>query len=185
MAYLTRDAVEAMGFRHVGRNVLISDRASIYEADKIAIGDFSRIDDFCCVSGRVTIGRNVHIALGCNVAGGEPGITFEDFSGLAYGCHVFAQSDDYSGRTLTNATVPDRFKAETKKPVLIGRHSIVGTSSLIFPGVTLAEGTAVGAMTVVTQSTEPWSIYTGNPAKKIWRRQRVLLELEQAYLAEG
>ncbi|RYF12975.1 MAG: acyltransferase, partial [Oxalobacteraceae bacterium] len=90
MGYLSPADIERLGFRHVGRDVRISDRASIYEPERICIGDFSRIDDFCCISGQVTIGRNVHIALGCNVAGGESGITFEDFSGLAYGCHVFA-----------------------------------------------------------------------------------------------
>lgn len=185
MGYLTQGELAAMGFRRLGRDVRISQRASIYEADQMEIGDFSRIDDFCCVSGKVALGRNVHIALGCNVAGGQPGITFADFSGLAYGCHVFAQSDDYSGTTMTNATVPAQYKKETKKPVVIGRHCIVGTSSLVFPGVELAEGTAVGAMSVVTQSTQPWSIYAGNPAKRIWRRQRNLLELEQQYLADS
>lgn len=185
MGYLTQSEIERMGFKRVGRDVRISDRASIYEAEKIEIGDFSRIDDFCCVSGKVKMGRNVHIALGCNIAGGEPGITFEDFSGLAYGCHVFAQSDDYRGISMTNATVPDRYKKETKKPVLVERHCIVGTSSLIFPGVVLAEGTAVGALSAVTQSTQPWSIYSGNPAKRIWRRQRDLLELEREYLSKS
>lgn len=183
MAYLTIDEMAQMGFRHLGREVRISDRASIYNADQIEIGDFSRVDDFCCVSGRVFIGRNVHFALGCNVAGGEPGIRFHDFSGLAYGCHVFAQSDDYSGATMTNPTVPARFKSEIKKPIEIGRHSIVGTSSLIFPGVVLAEGTAVGALSVVTRSTEPWSIYVGNPAKRIRSRRQDLLALEDEYVS--
>lgn len=183
MGYLTSEQMQRMGFRHLGRHVRISDKASIYDADRIEIGDFSRIDDFCCVSGNVVIGRNVHFALGCNVAGGEPGIRFHDFSGLAYGCHVFAQSDDYSGATMTNPTVPSRFKAEIKKPVEIGRHSIVGTSSLIFPGVVLAEGTAVGALSIVTRSTEPWSIYVGNPAKRIRGRKQDLLELEKIYLS--
>ena len=184
MAYMTRAELEKMGFAGLGDGVRISDRASIYDASKIEIGDHSRIDDFCCVSGRVVIGRNVHFALGSNVAGGEPGIRFQDFAGLAYGCHVFTQSDDYSGATMTNPTVPARYKSETKKPVEIGRHCIVGTSSIIFPGVVLAEGTAVGALSVVTKSTEPWSIYVGNPAKRLRSRKRDLLELEALYLNE-
>lgn len=184
MAYLTREEMERMGFRHIGKDVRISDRASIYDAPSIEIGDHSRIDDFCCVSGNVVIGRNVHLALGCNVAGGEPGIRFHDFAGLAYGCHVFAQSDDYSGATMTNPTVPTRFKSETKKAVEIGRHCIVGTSSIVFPGVVLAEGTSVGALSVVTRSTEEWSIYVGNPAKRIRARKRDLLALEEQYLSQ-
>ena len=67
-----------------------------------------------CRLRKVKIGRNVHIAIFCNVAGGEKGIHLDDFSGLAYGCHVITQSDDYSGKTLTNPTVPDEFKREQK-----------------------------------------------------------------------
>ena len=183
MAFLSEEQLAGMGFRRLGRNVRISERASIYNADQIEIGDFSRIDDFCVISGRVMIGRNVHIAVFCNVAGGTEGVTLEDFSGLAYGCHVFSQSDDYSGASLTNPTVPSRFKKEIKRAVVIRRHSIVGTGSLVFPGVTLGEGTSIGALSVVTKDTDEWSIYVGQPAKKVKERSRELLELERRYLA--
>ena len=184
MAFLTEDQLIKMGFKSLGSNVRISDKASIYNPEDIEIGNNSRIDDFCVISGNIYIGRNVHIAVFCNVAGGEKGITFEDFSGLAYGCHVFTQSDDYSGRTLTNPTVPDKYKREMKKAIVIGRHSIVGTNSLIFPGVVLAEGTSVGGLSMVTKSTEEWSVYFGNPAKRIKARKRDLLKLEEEYLAD-
>jgi galactoside O-acetyltransferase len=184
MPYLTEHELRNLGLKHVGKHVRISDRASIYNAELISIGDYSRIDDFCVVSGKVTMGRNVHFSVFCNIAAGEPGITFEDFAGIAYGVQVFAQSDDYSGRWLTNPTVPDVYKRETKKPVRIGRHCLVGTSSVIMPGVDLAEGTAVGAMSMITKSTEEWSIYFGIPAKRIRARSRELLELEARYIAD-
>lgn len=182
MPFLSQEQLNLMGFKKLGSNVRIGDKAAIYNADEVMIGDNSRIDDFCVISGKVSIGRNVHIAVFCNVAGGSEGVTLEDFAGLAYGCHVFSQSDDYTGRTLTNPTVPAAFKRETKKAVRIGRHCIVGTSSLIFPGVTLGEGCSVGAMSMVTKSTDEWSVYFGVPAKKLKDRKRNLLELEQAYL---
>lgn len=184
MAFLNEKALAALGFKYLGANVKISDKASIYNPELMEIGDDSRIDDFCVISGKVIIGQNVHIAVFCNVGGGEVGVTLEDFCGLAYGCHVFAQSDDYSGRTLTNPTVPDKFKNETKLPVYIKRHSIVGVSSVILPGVTLEEGTSVGAMSLVTKSTEEWSVYFGVPAKRLKTRKRELLELEKNYTLE-
>ncbi|SFR49206.1 acyltransferase [Thiomicrospira sp. ALE5] len=182
MAYLTEKQLGEMGFKSLGKSVKISDRASIYNADQIEVGDYSRIDDFCVISGKIKIGRNVHIAPYCLVAGGEKGIIFEDFSGLAYQVQVFTQSDDYSGQTMTNPTVPAEFKKEAKRAVFIGRHSIVGAGSIILPGVTLNEGTSIGAMSLVRKSTESWSIYLGNPAKKIKDRKKDLLELERAYL---
>jgi acetyltransferase-like isoleucine patch superfamily enzyme len=183
MAFLSADKLAQMKFKFLGRDVLISDKASIYNPEFIEIGDNSRIDDFCVLSGHIILGRNVHIAVFCNVAGGERGIVIDDFSGLAYGCQVFSQSDDYSGRSLTNPTIPDEFKLETKAAVQIGRHCIVGTSSIILPGVQLADGTSVGALSMVTKSTSPWSIYFGVPARRIRDRKKDLLELEQRYLS--
>lgn len=184
MAYLNRCQLSEMGFRLLGKNVKISDKASIYDPDKIEIGDDARIDDFCVVSGNVQVGRCVHIAPFCLVAGGEEGIVFGDFSGLAYGVKIFSQSDDYTGRSLTNPTVPDDYKREIKKRVYIGRHVIIGTDSLVFPGVTVAEGCSVGAMSLVNRNTDPWGIYVGNPAKRVKERKRDLLELEQKFLDE-
>lgn len=185
MAYLSESQLQALGFKSIGKNVKISDKASIYNPEYIELGDFSRIDDFCVISGNVTIGKYVHIAPFCLVAGGEKGVIMDDFSGLAYGVQVFSQSDDYSGRTLTNPTVDTKFKNERKATVRIGRHVIIGARSIVFPGVDLAEGCSVGAMTLVNKSTDPWGIYLGNPARRIKERKKDLLALEQEFLKEN
>ncbi|WP_270795460.1 acyltransferase [Aeromonas sp. QDB11] len=184
MAFLTEKQLKNIGFKYIGYNVKISDKCSIYNPEEISIDDNSRIDDFCLISGLIQIGKNVHIAAYCNLAGGTSGITMNDFSGLAYGCHVFTQSDDYSGETMTNPTIPKQFKKETFKAVSIGKHVIVGTKSTILPGVVLSEGCSVGAMSMVTKSTKPWGIYFGIPAKRIKERKMNLLELEKKYIAE-
>lgn len=185
MPYLTESELEKLGFKFLGRNVKISDKAAIYNPEIISIGDNSRIDDFCVVSGLVEIGKNVHIAPHCLLAGGELGIFMEDFSGLAYYVQVFSQSDDYTGKSMTNPTVPAQYKREFKSPVYIGRHVIVGTSSVVFPGVKLAEGCSVGAMTLVNKSTEPWGVYIGSPARRVKDRSKELLEFEAKYLGEN
>lgn len=186
MAYFSDSELKNIGFKKLGVNVKISDKASIYNPERIEIGDNSRIDDFCVISGLVSIGRYVHIAPHCLVAGGEKGIVMEDFSGLAYFVQVFSQSDDYTGMSMTNPTVPAIYKRETKKPVFLGRHVIVGAGSVIFPGVTLAEGCSVGALSLVNRSTEPWGVYVGNPARRVKERKKALLDFERELLnAEG
>jgi acetyltransferase-like isoleucine patch superfamily enzyme len=182
MAYYTEEQLKKMGFKYIGKNVKISDKASIYNCDQIEIGDNSRIDDFCVISGKIKIGRNVHIAPQCLVAGGEKGIIFEDFTTIAYGVQVFTQSDDYSGKTMTNSTIPKKYKNEYKKEVIVKKYSIVGAGSIVLPGVILEEGTSVGALSLVRKNTEEWSIYVGSPAKKIKNRKKDLLELEKEYL---
>lgn len=182
MAFYTKDELESLNFKFIGRNVKVSDKASIYNHDCISIDDNSRIDDFCVLSGNITIGKNVHIAVFCNLAGGEKGIIMEDFSGLAYSVNAFTQSDDYTGLTLTNPTIPDEFKLEKKAAITIKKHVIVGAGSMIFPGVELAEGCSVGAMSMVTKSTEEWKVYSGIPAKPFKDRKKDMLILEQEYL---
>ncbi|MCV9917827.1 acyltransferase [Pseudomonas sp. BT-42-2] len=184
MPYYSQEQLEAFGFKRLGSNVKISDKASIYNANEIEVGDNSRIDDFCVVSGKISIGSHVHVAPFCLLAGGEKGIVMDDFSGLAYNAQVFTQSDDYSGRTMTNPTVPKNYKSEIKKEIYIGRHVIVGAGSVIFPGVTLAEGCSVGAMTLVRKSTAPWGVYVGNPARRVMERKKELLAKEQEFLKE-
>ncbi|MBS4539285.1 acyltransferase [Clostridium sp. D2Q-11] len=185
MGFYSERELKQMGFKYIGKNVKLSNKASIYNPECISIDDNSRIDDFCVISGNVNIGKNVHIAVFCNVAGGEKGIIMEDFSGLAYGVNVFTQSDDYTGKTLTNPTIPSKYKKETKKEILIGKHVIVGANSIIFPGVNLSEGCSVGAMSMVTKSTEPWKIYFGIPAKIVKDRKKDMLKYEIEYLNDN
>ena len=178
----TYEQLQKLGFKYIGKNVKISDKASFYNCDQIEIGDSSRIDDLCVISGKIKIGRNVHITPMCLVAGGEQWVIFEDFTTIAYGVQIFTQSDDYSGKTMTNSTIPKEYKNEYKSKVILRKYSIVGAGSIIMPGVVLSEGTSVGAMSLVLKSTEPWGIYVGNPVKRLKDRTKDLLELEKQYL---
>lgn len=185
MSYYSREQLELLGFRSLGKNVKVSDKAVIYDHDKIEIGDHTRIDDFCVLSGKIKFERYVHVAPQCLIAGGSEGVVMQDFSGLAYQVQVFSQSDDYSGLTMTNPTVPQKYKNENKAAVNIGRHCIIGSGSVIGPGVTIGEGTSVGALALVFKSTEEWSIYAGNPARKIRERKKDLLDLEKQLWQES
>lgn len=182
MAYYSHDDLEKMGFKSLGKNVQISTKASLYNCDLIEIGDFSRIDDFCVLSGKIQIGKFVHIAPMCLVAAGDTGIRIDDFAGLAYGVKIFAQSDDYSGETMTNPLIPRTYKKEFFAPVYLGRHVILGTNTVVLPGVHIGEGCSSGAMALIHRSTPPWGIYTGIPAKRVKERKRDLLELEKKFI---
>ena len=184
MAYLTEIDLEKLGFKSLGKNVKISDKASIYNADLIEIGDNSRIDDFCVISGRVEFGSYCHITPMCLIAGGQEGVFLSDFCTLAYGVKIFSQSDDYSGETMVNSLIPIKYKNEAKEKVYLERQVIIGAGSIIMPGVTLAEGCSFGAMTIVNKSTKPWGIYVGAPAKRIKERKKDLLKLEIKFLEE-
>ncbi len=166
-----------MGFKRVGINVKISNKASIYDCHNIEIGDNSRLDDFCLLSGRIVIGRYCHVTPMCLIAGGLPGVFMSDYCTLAYGSKIFSQSDDYSGNSLTNSLMPKMYKKEIFLPVNIGKLVIIGSGSTVLPGVNIEEGCAIGAMTLVNKSTTPWGIYAGIPAKRIKERSQKALEM--------
>lgn len=182
MAYYSEEELKELGFKYIGKNVKISDKASIYNHKQISIDDNSRIDDFCVISGEINIGKNVHITPTCLVAGGEKGIVFEDFTTIAYGVKIFTQSDDYSGKTMVNSTLPKIYKNEFMKEVILKKHTIIGAGSIIMPGVILEVGTSIGAMSLVLKSTESWGIYIGTPVKRLKDREKNILELEKEYL---
>lgn len=185
MAYLTQNKLENIGFKSLGNNVLISDKVSIYKPEVMIIGNNIRIDDFSILAGKIILGNNIHISVYSYIFGGEKGVIMEDFSGLAHAAQVFTSSDDYTGRSMTNATIPNKFKTYKKvEKILICKHSIIGSNSIIMPGVTLAEGTSVGALSMVTKTTKEWGIYSGVPAKRISNRKKNILDLEKQYLKE-
>lgn len=182
MAYLTAAQLAEMGFKSLGKNVKISDKASIYDAEQIEIGDNSRIDDFCVVSGRVQIGIFCHITPMCFIAGGIEGVFIGDFTGLAYGVKVFSQSDDYSGEMMFSSLLPEQYTNMKKEKVVIERQVIVGAGSIILPSVHVAEGCSIGAMSLISKSTDPWGVYVGIPAKRVQERKKDLLVLEKQFL---
>jgi acetyltransferase-like isoleucine patch superfamily enzyme len=185
MAMLGASQIEVLGFASVGQNVKISDRASFYGSNRIHIGNNVRIDDFCVLAagiGGIHIGNFVHIGVGSSLIGaGE--ITLEDFSGLSSRVSIYSSSDDYSGSTLTNPTVSDAYKNVHHAAVSVGRHVIVGSGSVILPGIRLEEGVAIGALSLVTKKCLAFGVYAGNPAKRIKERKRDLLELERRFIA--
>ena len=184
MGMLTPQQIRAMGFAAVGANVQISDKASFYGLSRISLGNNVRIDDFCVLAagiGGINVGNFVHIAVGSSLIGAGK-ITLDDFAGLSSRVSIYSSSDDYSGTALTNPTVPDEYKQVHHAPVHLGKHVIVGSGSVILPGITLEEGVAVGALSFVTKNCTAFGIYAGNPARRIKERKRELLELERKYL---
>ena len=182
---LSRDAIESMGFAKVGDNVQISDRASFYGISRIALGGDVRIDDFCVVSagvGGIFIGRHVHIAVYSSLIGAGK-ITLGDFCNISSRVSIYSSNDDYSGANMTNPTVPSEYTYVKHADVLLGKHVIVGSGSVILPGVTLEEGVAIGALSLVSRNCEAFGIYVGNPARRVKERKRGLLSLEQKFMA--
>jgi dTDP-4-amino-4,6-dideoxy-D-glucose acyltransferase len=184
MAYYTDEELKGLGLGACGSNVRLSTRAALHNANNIRIGDHVRIDDYCVLSagvGGIDIGNFVHVAVFVSLIGAGR-IYLQDFCGLSARVSVYSSNDDYSGAHLTGPNVPGEFTDVTHAPVIIGRHAIIGAGSVILPGMTLEDGVAVGAMTLVNKPCRAFGIYLGTPARRVGDRKQTLLELERQFL---
>jgi putative colanic acid biosynthesis acetyltransferase WcaF len=66
-------------------------------------------------------------------------------------------------------------------PVIIHDNSSLFLGVSVLPGKVIGEGSAIGLDSVVTKDTNPWTIYAGNPAKKIRLREISKLKYQRNY----
>ena len=74
---------------------------------------------------------------------GKAGVVLEDFVGVSPRACIFSTADDYVEGYLTNPTVPKEFTNVKAMPVVMKKHSLLGCGSVLLPGVTVGEGTAM------------------------------------------
>ena len=184
--YFQSEELVGMGFESVGENVKIAKNCTLVGLDKISLGNNIQIDENVFIAanaGPLHIGDYVHIG-GASHLSCAGGITISDFCGLSQGVRIYSATDDYTGFSLTNATVPEKYKNVKIAPVFLGRHVLIGSGCVILPGVQIGIGSSVGALSLVTVSLKEWGVYFGAPAKRIKARSKKLLELEKRLLQE-
>lgn len=127
------------------------------------------LDSFCFISPNVEIlhFNNVYIGrrFACNTGSYLNGI-----GGLQIGNDVLIGSnvtistgkhpiDNLDGSIFSQPAIP--------LPIRIEDGVWLGAGVVVVPGVTIREGSVVGANSVLTKDTVPWGIYTGAPAKLV------------------
>jgi acetyltransferase-like isoleucine patch superfamily enzyme len=174
-------------FRSIGKDVVIWDRAKISAPENISIGDCCIMDDFVLLMGgeRTSIGSFVHIAAFASLVGGGR-LVVADFVGISGGSRVYTGNDDYSGGSLVGPTVPSRYRKKIQSFVIVEKHVIISANSVVLPNVTIGEGAAIGANSLVKSDCAPWTIYAGTPARPIRERPReTILDFERRLRKEA
>lgn len=52
----------------------------------------------------------------------------------------------------------------------IGKDVFIGVKAVVLPGLTIKDGSVIGAASVVTKDVSEWTIVAGNPAREIGKR---------------
>jgi dTDP-4-amino-4,6-dideoxy-D-glucose acyltransferase len=175
--YLSPAALSGMPFKSLGHDVMIHERVTLVGIENISIGSHVRIDPevILLATGPLAIGCYTHIAAGVFIAA-KAGFEMQNFANIAHGARIYTINDDYSGQYLMGPTIPAELLNLSPGPVLMQEDASIGAGAIVLPGVTLAEGSVLGALSLIGASTEPWVMYGGVPAKPIKERRRDVIQ---------
>lgn len=167
---------------------IISPNVRIRHPEHFDVGAFSIIDDYSYYSTKVKIGLCSHMAANCTVGGGlEFTFTVGDFCSVSSGVRIWCTSDDFVNDLVT---ILPPGAAAFKKSLLrgnvsLGNFTAIGSNTVVLPDNKIPEGAVIGALSFVPFhfEFEPWTVYAGNPLRKIKARNReqVLSQADQLY----
>ena len=177
-SFYSEEELKELGFKSYGSNIKISRFSRFYMPQNISIGNNVRIDDFCILSGNITLGSNIHISAYVALYGAR-GIVLEDYSGISPKSVVYSAMDDFSGDYLIGPIHPENATNVQGGLVRICKYVQIGSNSVVFPHLTIGEGSVVGACSLVNKSLDSWGVYFGIPAKRIKDRGQGLLQFVQ------
>jgi galactoside O-acetyltransferase len=186
ISFYSEEELKMLGLKSYGKDVLISRKVSIYGAENIEVGHNVRIDDFCILSGNIKLGNYVHIAAAALLFGAKIGIEVKDFTGIGSRCAFYAQSEDFSDGKLTYPMLEEKYLKRVEGKILMEKYAQVGTGCTVFPGVTIGEGSAVIAMSMVTKNLGEWRICGGIPCRELKERDKgKILNCERELLGKS
>lgn len=138
-------------------NELLTDRWE--KAKYLQFGEKVSVYDSALIFGKVEVGENTWIG---------PFTILDGSAGLQIGknCSISAGVQIYTHDTVQWAVSGGNLPYEYA-PVTIGDHCYIGPNSIIAKGVTLGNGTIVGANSFVNRSFPENSRIAGSPAKPL------------------
>jgi UDP-2-acetamido-3-amino-2,3-dideoxy-glucuronate N-acetyltransferase len=149
-------------YRRIATDVILGDNVKIFAFVNLygcSIGDNSKIGTFVEIQKNATIGKNVKVSSHTFIC---EGVSIED--DVFIGHNVSFINDRYP-RSISGS---GQLQTEADWQVVntIVKHGAsIGTSCTILCGVTIGEGSIVGAGSVVTRDVAPRTIVAGNPAR--------------------
>lgn len=144
--------VHGKGDLVIGDDVMIDGKCNFFFAvrysqrPRLAIGDHTGIGHNCSF----TIGKEIRIGKHCRFGSS---VTIFDAPG---------HPADPDARLAGLPSDQDEVR-----PVIIGDNVWIGTSAIIFPGVTIGDGSIVAMGSVVMTNVPPNTMVAGNPARQV------------------
>lgn len=142
----------------------------VLKPELVTIAPTARIDAFCKIEGKVTIGEYVHIASFCHIGAGGGEVVFGDHSGCSSHVVICSGMPDLNYLHISAADLPEN-QHPLRMKTIIGKHVVIFAGAIILPGVTIGDGAVIAAGAVVTEDVTRLTIVAGVPAKRIGTRE--------------
>lgn len=114
---------------------------------------------------QIKIGNNVNIQTDCHISAINS-VVIED--NVLIASFVYISDHAHGNCEYSELLIPPIMRGlYSKGEVRIGKNVWIGEKSTILPGVTIGEGSIIGANSVVTKDIPAYSIACGVPAKVI------------------
>ena len=145
----------------LGRDVKIHHFVNLYGCE---VGDGSSIGSFVEIQKGARVGRNCKISSHSFIC---EGVRVEDEVFIGHG--VMFINDKYPRATTEGGTLQTEADWNVV-PTIVQSRASVGSNATILCGVTIGQGSIVGAGAVVTRDVPPGTTVAGNPARQIKNR---------------
>ena len=172
--FYSQRSLKKFNFKKVGSNVKISKNSLIIGHENISLGSDIRIDAFSTIianRGKLKLENKVHIGSHSHLLA-SGGISIGSNCTISQGVKIYSQSDDYSGKKPAGLFLKKKISNYIKAKVEIENYVIVGSGSVILPGVKITQGCSIGALSLVNKSLKSLGIYAGIPCKKIKKKYK-------------
>lgn len=158
--------------KYCGKNVRLYQLAKIEHPDLVEIDDHSLIFDYAFLSGPKSLKIGKYCVIGWHsVLEGGGDILIGDRVFLGPGSKLLSSTYDLQGY-YTSQLLPENSYHIRYGDITVGDDAYIGANTIVMPGVTIGEGAVVGANSLVDHNLKPWTIYFGNPARKIGEREK-------------
>jgi len=136
-------------------------RLNLGEMNTLYPGMSIRIDQ-----GWMETGREVSFGSGCHIYEPRAGLSIGDNCMIGGGVLICGVNHGYAIQS-----VPMRQQSINAAPIIIGQDVWIGMGAIILPGVTLGNGSIIGAGAVVTSDVPASTVVSGVPARFVKLRE--------------
>ena len=159
---LLAEQLAAKDLCHAFNQLKPCDETAQYELLRQLLGGIGkrciiRAPFFCDYGSRITVGENFYCNHNCVILDGG-GVSFGDNVFIAPNCGFYTAGHP-ENIEKRNAGL------EYARPICIGSNVWIGAQTAVLPGITIGDGSIIGAASVVTHDIPSGVVAAGNPCR--------------------